>query len=92
MWSPWLSSARPFIVTPVPGLEKGTSTSMRPKTWMFVLGVVGDFSFSIGLQNEMPVRCAALLSCAGLSEEEMQSIIPAGAEWPGYRFDTTGGL
>lgn len=50
---------------------------------MFVLGIAGDFSFSTKHQNKMPVRCAALLSCAGLSEKGMQSIIAAGEELSG---------
>jgi hypothetical protein len=50
---------------------------------MFVLGVAGDFSFPIKPQNKMPVRCAALLSCAGLSRERTQSIITAREELSG---------
>lgn len=56
---------------------------MRPKTRMFVLGVVGDFSSSIKHQTKMPVRCAALLGFAGLSEEGMKSIIAVGEELSG---------
>lgn len=50
---------------------------------MFDLGVAGDFSFPIKHQNKMPVRCAALLSCAGLREEVIQSIITSGEELSG---------
>lgn len=67
---------------PWPG-EGDITTCMRPTMRMFVLRVVGDFSFSNKHQNKMPVRCAALLSYAGLSEEGMKSIIAAGEELSG---------
>lgn len=78
---------------PWPG-EGDRTTSVRPDSQMFVLGVAGDFSFSIKHQNKMPVRCAALLSCAGLSEDGMRSINAAGEELEcsGYRIWAPGGL